>query len=146
METISFLIVCIVISSKFPPLGFTMTVSRSFGLVVVVVASLGLVACSLAPKSNEVSAIYVPMSQYSKLSCDELVVEAEAVRRLVPALASAVDSHRGQQTGVESVTWLLFWPAAFALDKGEAQSSQLAKAKGEMEAIALAMRVKKCGI
>ena len=104
-----------------------------------------MVACSSAPKSNEVSAAYVPTAMYQTLSCEQLITEAEAVRRSVPALESAVDKHRSNQTGVEVVTWLLFWPAAFALDKGEATSTQLGKAKGELEAISLAMKGKKCG-
>jgi PBP1b-binding outer membrane lipoprotein LpoB len=108
-------------------------------------SALILGACSSAPKANEVSAAYVPASQYQSMTCEQLITEAESIRRSVPALESAVDKHRSNQTGVEVVTWLLFWPAAFALDKGEATSSQLAKAKGELEAISLAMKSKKCG-
>lgn len=113
--------------------------------ILSIVAVIALSACSSAPKSNEVSAAYVPTAQYQNLTCEQLITEAEAVRRSVPALESAVDKHRSQQTGVEVVTWVLFWPAAFLLDKGEGTSSQLAKAKGELEAIGLAMKSKKCG-
>ena len=104
-----------------------------------------IVGCSSAPKASEVSAAYVPTGFYANMSCEQLVSEAESVRRSVPALEDAVNKHRSNQTGVEVVTWVLFWPAAFMLDKGEATSSQLAKAKGEIEAIGLAMRSKKCG-
>ena len=104
-----------------------------------------LVACSSAPKATEVTAAYVPSAQYSAMDCKQLLNETESVRRSIPALESAVDKHRSNQTGVEVVTWVLFWPAAFLLDKGEASSSQLAKAKGELEAISLAMRGKNCG-
>ena len=104
-----------------------------------------IVGCSSAPKASEVSAAYVPTGYYSNMSCEQLIAEAEAVRRPVPALEDAVNKHRSNQTGVEVVTWVLFWPAAFLLDKGEATSGQLAKAKGEIEAISLAMRSKKCG-
>jgi hypothetical protein len=112
----------------------------------VALASLAtIVGCSSAPKATEVSAAYVPAGFYTNMTCDQLIAEAEAVRRSVPALENAVNTHRSNQTGVEVVTWVLFWPAAFFLDKGEATSSQLAKAKGEVEAIGLAMRAKKCG-
>ncbi len=113
---------------------------------LAILASVGiLAACSSAPKSNEVSAAYVPTAMYQNMNCEQLITEAEAIRRSVPALEAAVDKHRSQQTTVEVVTWLLFWPAAFALDKGEANSSQLAKAKGELEAISMAMKSKNCG-
>ena len=112
-------------------------------ILLIVVSAIS--ACSTAPKSTEVRAAYVPTSSYQYMTCDQLISEAEAVRRSVPGLEAAVDNHRTQQTGVEVITWLFFWPAAFALDKGEATSSQLARAKGEMDAISLAMRSKKCG-
>jgi hypothetical protein len=101
-------------------------------------------ACSSAPKSNEVSAAYIPIAQYNNYTCDQLISEAESVRRSVPALESAVDKHRENQTGVEVVTWILFFPAALALDKGEATSSQLAKARGELQAIQTALLAKHC--
>ena len=104
-----------------------------------------LAACSSAPKATEVSAAFIPVAQYSNMNCQQLIAEAESVRRSVPGLEAAVDKHRSNQTGVEVVTWILFWPAAFLLDKGEATSGQLAKAKGELEAINLAMKTQKCG-
>ena len=114
--------------------------------ITLALTSLSLiVGCSSAPKANEVSAAYVSTAQYTNLSCDQLIAEAEAVRRSVPALEDAVNKHRSNQTGVEVVSWVLFWPAAFLLDKGEATSSQLAKAKGEIDAIGLAMKTKRCG-
>ncbi len=113
---------------------------------LAILASVGiLAACSSAPKSNEVGAAYVPTTLYQNMTCEQLITEAESVRRAIPALESTVDKHHSNQKGVEIVTWILFWPAAFALDKGEANSAQLAKAKGEIEAISLAMKSKRCG-
>lgn len=101
-------------------------------------------ACSSAPKSNEVSAAYVPIAQYNNHTCDQLIAEAESIRRSVPALEGLVDKHRENQTGVEVIAWVLFFPAALALDKGEGNSSQLAKAKGELQAIQAALLTKQC--
>lgn len=111
---------------------------------VVLSIPLAVGACSSAPKSNEVSAAYVPVAQYNNYTCEQLVNEAEAIRRSTPALEAAVDKHRSNQTGVEVVTWVLFWPAAFALDKGQEYSAPLAKAKGELQAIQTALMTKKC--
>ena len=85
-----------------------------------------LLGCSGAKNASEVSATYVPSSAYSHLSCDDLIREAELLRARTPALARAVDDHRSNQTGVEVVTWILFWPAAFALDDGSEKSQELA--------------------
>lgn len=114
--------------------------------ISILMVAMGILAgCSSAPKANEVGAAYVPSAQYSSMSCEQLIAEAESIRRSVPALEQAVDKHRSNQKGIEVVTWILFWPAALLLDKGEGTSSQLAKAKGEMEAIGLTMRSKRCG-
>ena len=107
-------------------------------------AMLMLVACSSAKKASEVSAVYVPTSRFTNMTCDQLVNEAESLRRATPALEAAVDKHRSNQTGVEIVTWVLFWPAAFALDKGETESNALANARGELQAIQQALMTNNC--
>ena len=103
-----------------------------------------LVACSSAKKASEVSAVYVPASRYANMTCDQLVNEAESLRRATPALESAVDKHRSNQTTIEVVTWILFWPAALALDKGETESNALANARGELQAIQQALMTNNC--
>ena len=42
------------------------------------------------------------------------------------------------------MTWLLFWPAAFWLDDGAADSNELAQVRGELDAIRQAMLAKDC--
>lgn len=118
-----------------------MMVSKIVGIMS---AAVIVSACSSAPKSNEVSAAYVPIAQYNNHTCDQLISEAESIRRSVPALESAVDKHRESQTNVELVTWILFFPAALALDKGEGASSQLAKARGELQSVQTALIAKHC--
>lgn len=112
--------------------------------IAIIAAAILAVGCSSAPKSSEVGANYVPSNRYESMSCERLANEAESIRRAIPALAQAVDAHRSQQTAVEVVTWVLFWPAAIMLDKGADKSSQLAAAKGELEAITVAQRNAKC--
>jgi hypothetical protein len=115
---------------------------RNYGALVF---ALLLAGCSSAPKPNEVTAAYVPAAQYQNLTCDQLVAEAESIRRSTPALEAAVEQHRKSQTGVEVVTWVLFWPAAFLLDKGTEYSAPLAQARGQLQAIQLQLQANKCG-
>lgn len=116
---------------------------KNQGLTISLIVLL-LSGCSSAKKASEISAAYVPASRYNNMTCGQLVNEAEALRRVTPALEAAVNTHRSQQTGVEVVTWILFWPAAFALDKGEQQSNQLAQARGELQAIQQALLFNGC--
>ena len=112
---------------------------------LLILSSLLILSCSSAQKSSEVTTKYVPASNYSHLSCDQLIAEAEIIRARTPGLAAAVDEHRKNQTGVEVVTWVLFWPAAFLLDDGAEMSTELAEAKGQLEAIQQNLYAKKCG-
>ena len=111
-------------------------------VVGIVILGLTLIGCSGAKKASEVGTAYIPASAYSHLSCDQLIREAEILRARTPALAAAVDDHRSDQTAVEAVTWILFWPAAFALDDGSAKSQELANARGQLEAIQMNLRSK----
>jgi hypothetical protein len=113
--------------------------------ISLILSFLIIVSCSSAKKSSEVTTKYVPASQYAGLSCEQLIAEAEIIRARTPGLAAAVDKHRKNQTGVEVVTWVLFWPAAFLLDDGSEMSSELAEAKGQLEAIQQNLISKKCG-
>ena len=113
-------------------------------LLFVFVITIAVSGCSSAKKANEVSATYVPIHRFSSMNCQQLINEAESLRRSTPALEAAVDAHRSQQSTVEVVTWILFWPAAFALDKGERQTSDLAQARGELQAIQQALLSNNC--
>ena len=49
-----------------------------------------------------------------------------------------------QDKNVEAVTWILFWPAVFAMDGNDAEAGRLSQAKGEAEAIKSAMKTRGC--
>jgi len=111
---------------------------------IIFATALALTACSNAPKSNEVAPDYISSAGYEKLDCERLALEYSTLGSQVRSATDAVDAHRNRQTGVEVVTWLLFWPAALALDKGSEHSSRLARLKGEQEAIAKSQRIQGC--
>ena len=103
-----------------------------------------LTACSGAKQASEVNKVYVSSSKYKSFTCKELVNESEIIRSREPALAAKVDKHYKSQKNTEAVTWLLFWPAAFWLDDGAADSNELAQVRGELDAIRQAMLSKDC--
>ena len=101
-------------------------------------------ACSDAKKSSEVTAAYVPSATYTSMSCNNLRAEDARLRRTVADLAVNVDKEYRNDKSMEAVTWILFWPAVFAMDGNDAEASRLAQAKGEAEAIRAAMISKNC--
>jgi len=111
-------------------------------LALPVLASL--MACSDAKTSSEVAPELVSPSMYRGMSCRDLRAEARTVKDATPALAAAVDKEYQNDKALEAVTWILFWPAAFAMDGNDAEAAQLARAKGQLEAITAQMKNKGC--
>ena len=111
---------------------------------MIITSALTLFACSDAQKSSEVAANYVPTSKYESLSCRNLRVEGERLRASLGNLEASVDKAYKQDKNMEAVTWILFWPAAFAMDGNDSEARQLASAKGEAEAIRAAQLNKGC--
>jgi hypothetical protein len=78
------------------------------------------------------------------MSCRQLQAEAEIVRARTPGLEAAVERTYKDDKAMEAVTWILFWPAVFAMDGNDAEARQLAQAKGQLESISAVMRSKGC--
>ena len=114
--------------------------SKFIFLLIILLAS-----CTSAKKSSEVPKIYVSSAQYKALNCSELIQESEKLRAVEAGLSQVVDGNYKNQKDIELVTWILFWPAAFALDEKRSDADALGKARGELDAIRDAMISKKCG-
>ncbi|NBJ12352.1 hypothetical protein [Microvirga arsenatis] len=111
-----------------------------------VAASLSLVAAGCASRSEDVAASYVSPSMYSSYSCRELAAEAQRVSAAASAAAGAQDSQRTKDAVATTAALIVFWPAAFFVSGNNAQTAELARLKGQMQAIEGASVQKKCGI
>ena len=101
-------------------------------------------ACSDAKQASEVQASFVSTEKYRGHSCKSLRLEAERLKASLEGLSSSVDKEYKQDKTMEAVTWILFWPAVFAMDGNEDEAKRLADAKGEAAAIDAAMKAKGC--
>lgn len=115
---------------------------NKFVLCIVPILLLG--AC--AQNSNEVSASYVSPITYQSFSCSQLSQEAQRVSQRVQASVVTQDQKAGQDAAATAVSLILFWPAAFFINGDDENSAELARLKGEMEAIEQANIQKNCGI
>ena len=114
--------------------------------LIIFLALAFLSSCTTAKKASEVSAVYVPASNYDNLNCEQLFETAEQIRSKTPALERAVDESRKTDKVKEQVAWWLFAPAAFLLEGNAAEQTDLALAKGQLEAIRNAAIKAKCNI
>lgn len=117
---------------------------KRFAVAVLATAPLALAGC--ADKSDEIAASYVSPTFYQNLSCQQLAVEAQSVANRA-AQASAAQDKKAQNDAVATgVGMVLFWPALFFIKGDGAQAAEVARLKGEMQAIETANTAKNCGI
>ena len=101
--------------------------------VVILVAMTIISGC--ASSSDDVRAAYVSPLQYQHLSCQQVSAEADRVSRRAAELSGVQDSKRTSDVVATTAAVILFWPAAF-LVKGDGQTAaELARLKGEFDAL-----------
>lgn len=113
------------------------SLSAAFFLIIIS-------GCSTAKKAHEVAPAYVPASQYTAMSCDQLFQSAEEIRARTPALEQAVNDSQRNEKIVEQVGWWLFAPALLFMDGNQEEAASLASAKGQLEAIRTAAITARC--
>lgn len=113
--------------------------------VVATAGALAILgACASDPK--KVSASYVSAALYQNLTCEQLGLEATRVSNLVTEVTGAQRGQRTTDTVVTTVGVLVFWPALFFIGGDDEKTAELARLKGEMEAIEKASIQKNCAI
>lgn len=100
---------------------------------VVTAASLAFGAC--ATSADNVSAAYVSPLLYQSLNCDQLIAETHRIGGRV----SEVTGHQNKQANNDAVAMgvglVVFWPALFFLAGGSDKKEELARLKGEYDAV-----------
>jgi outer membrane murein-binding lipoprotein Lpp len=107
-------------------------------------AAVFLAGCATPPK--DIAPAYVSTGLYQNLNCTQLRSEAEGVSARVAAAYGKQDSNRGSDAAMTTVGLVLFWPALFFMKGDGADAAEVARLKGEMQAIEQVNRVKNCGI
>lgn len=112
----------------------------------MLVACAALAAAGCASKSENIASAYVSPLTYQPYTCDQLRLEATRVSSRAVALSGAQDSKATSDAVATGVAIVVFWPAAFLIKGDGASGAELARLKGEMEAIEQVSVQKKCGI
>lgn len=113
-------------------------------LVVGVACAAAVVGC--AKSSDEVTATYVSPNQYGSYSCPQLSEEASRISSRASIAAGTQDQKRSNDSVATGVAIIVFWPAAFLVGGNDQNTAELARLRGEMEAIEQASVLKRCGI
>ena len=114
------------------------------GAAAAALGALALAGC--AKSADQVSAAYVSPMQFQSYNCQQLAQEAERISARAVALTGTQNRQAASDAVVTAVAVVIFWPAAFMVGGDNAQTAELARLKGEMEAIEQVSIHKKCGI
>jgi len=112
-------------------------------IATIAAASLSIAGCSSSPE--KISAAYVSPIQYSPYDCDQIGMELIRVNRKVIEISGVQKKEADKDAVAMGVGLVLFWPALFFL-AGNDHSDELARLKGEYEALETVAIQKKCDI
>ena len=105
-----------------------------------------LVVSGCAKGSSSISASYVNPVMYQSFDCEQ--IKAEAMRLSIKAseLAGTQDQKAKNDAVAMGVGLVLFWPALFFIKGNDERAGELARVRGEMDAVQQASIQKSCGI
>jgi hypothetical protein len=84
--------------------------------------------------------------QYENWTCRQLAEEAQRVSQRAAIAAGAQDKQRTNDAVATTVGVVIFWPALFFIGGDKQTAAELARLKGEMDAIEQTSIRKNCGI
>ena len=106
----------------------------------------GLLLCGCATPPEKIQASYVSPILYQNLTCEQLAMEATNISSRAAEAAGVQNKKAGQDAAVVAVGVIIFWPALFFASGDGASAAEVARLKGEMQAIEDASTRKSCGI
>ncbi|MFD1982589.1 hypothetical protein ACFSOZ_07840 [Mesorhizobium newzealandense] len=111
-------------------------------------AALGaaILLCGCATPPDKIQASYVSPILYQNLTCEQLALEATNVSRRASEAAGIQNHKAGQDAAVVAVGVIVFWPVLFFANGDGTSAAEVARLKGEMQAIEDASTAKSCGI
>lgn len=105
-------------------------------------ATLLLAACATSP--NNISPTYVSPLQYQHYSCDQIRVELQRIGVRVSEVTGQQQRAANNDAVAMGVGLVLFWPALFFLASDNNKREELARLRGEYEALQQAANEKSC--
>ena len=105
----------------------------------------GLLLASCSTKSEKISAQYVSPLSYQGYNCNQIRMELQRVSRRVNEVAGVQDSSATKDSVALGVGLVLFWPALFFMI-GKDKEEEVARLKGEYEALERAAIEKECNV
>lgn len=120
----------------------TMILKRT--VAALTVAAVILPGCATRP--DNVVASSVSSSRYADRTCKSLVRELDEVQDALRVQSAKLNDKANQDAVVTGVGVILFWPVLFALGNNAGLEGDVARLKGEEQAIRRQMREADCEV
>ena len=105
-----------------------------------------LVLIGCASSADDIAPSYISPIAYENYTCEQLTQEAQMVSARAAEATGAQNKARTNDAVMTTVGVVVFWPSLFFIKGNGPQSAELARLKGQMEAIETASIRKKCRI
>ena len=112
--------------------------------LTIAIALVALGGC--ASSSENVTGSYISPLQYQSYSCQQLSEEAQRISSRVAQSSGVQDQKRTSDAVATTAAVIIFWPAAFLVSGNDQNTAELARLKGEFEALEKASIQKNCGL
>ncbi|MGV3491198.1 MAG: hypothetical protein ACO1OG_07740 [Devosia sp.] len=112
--------------------------------ITLVAACAVLAGCATSPK--DIAPAYVSPILYQNLTCDQLAQEAARVSQAAAVATGAQQDQASKDAVMTTVGVVLFWPSLFFIGGDKGNAAEVARLKGEMQAIEQANISKNCGL
>lgn len=112
--------------------------------ISIVIGATVLSGCA-TPAAN-VTASYVSPVLYQNLTCEQLALEAQTISTRVVLATGAQDKKANGDVALMAVGLVVFWPALLFTNGDGQQAAELARLKGEIEAVENASNRNNCGL
>ena len=99
-----------------------------------------------ASRSDQVASAYVSPYTFEGLNCAQLADAAQSISYRAAAAAGAQDQKATRDAIATTAAVVVFWPAAFFVGGNDQTTAELARLRGELEAIEQVAIKKRCNI
>jgi hypothetical protein len=108
------------------------------------VSALLLSAC--AKGADSIAPSYISPYQYENWTCPQIADEAQRISSRASRAAGIQDEKATKDAVATTVAVVVFWPALFLIGGNDQQTAELARLRGEMEALEQVSIRKRCGV
>jgi hypothetical protein len=113
-------------------------------LAAAIAVAMALASC--AKDANQVGASYISPITYLSYTCPQLAEEAQRVSARAAETAGVQDQKATNDKVAVGVGLIIFWPALLFTKGNDENTAELARLKGQMDAIEQVSIQKRCGI